>query len=93
LLFLDQEIIHHHDPGDGAEQTGIAQQPVRIDRFQAHIGNDQPELLQQLVAHQHQPHQAGENHCRSAVDQLGRDVLEVVGGRHDVRRSTDISAA
>ena len=39
---------------------------------------------QQLVAHQRQPHQAGEDHRRGAADQLGRQVLEVIGGRDDI---------
>jgi hypothetical protein len=38
------------------------------------------------VGHQRQPDQPGQQHRFGAVDHLGRDVLEVVGRRNDVRR-------
>ncbi|MNZ57562.1 hypothetical protein D3C78_755440 [compost metagenome] len=86
MLFLDQEIVHHHDPGDRPQQAGIAEQPVGIDRFQAEIGNDQAELFQQFMGHQRKSDQPGEDYRFGPVDRLGCDVLEIVGGRHDVGR-------
>ena len=81
-----QEVVHHHDPRDRPEQAGVAEQPVGVDAFQAEVGNDPAELLQQLVGHQRQADETGEPDGAGAADEFRCDVLEVVGRRDDVRR-------
>src|SRR5438034_10460885 len=74
LPAADDPIIGNQDTGDGAQATGIAEQPIK----------DVPRRIGQQLPWLHgNANQTREQAAAAEIDDAGECVREIVGGRYD----------
>src|ERR1019366_10130402 len=75
MAAADDEVVGDHDTGDGAEKTGVAEEPA---------GDVGTVSREELPRHQEDADDAGDEAAGAEGDEARVEVREIVGGRDDV---------